>query len=80
MINVPMQYSVPGGWRMALIFSQPIRKVNVCRTIELKEKTSSDKKTHAFKNMYFNSRLTKGPSPKAIRENFNNGSGLQGQA
>ena len=59
-INVPMQYSVPGGWRMALIFSQPIRKVDVWRAIELKEKTSADKKTHALKNMYFNTRLAKG--------------------
>ena len=57
-INVPMQYSVPDGWRMALIFSQPIRKVDVWRAIE--EKTSSDKKTHALKNMYFNTRLAKG--------------------
>ena len=59
-INVPMQYSVPDGWRMALIFSQPIRKVDVWRAIELKEKTSADKKTHALKNMYFNTRLAKG--------------------
>ena len=70
-INVPMQYSVLDGWRMALIFSQPIRKVDVWRAIELKEETSSDKKTHALKNMYFNTRLG----------NFDHGcGGLQSQA
>ena len=45
---------------MALVFSQPIRKVDVWRAIELKEKTSSDKKIHGLKNMYFNTRLAKG--------------------
>ena len=80
-INVPMQYLVPHGWRMALIFSQPIRKVDVWRAIELKEKTSPDKKTHALKNMYFNTRVAKGPSPNAIWGNFNNGcGGFQSQA
>ena len=80
-INVPMQYSVPDGWRMALIFSQPIRKVEVWRAIELKEKTSADKKTHALKNMYFNTRVAKGPSPNAIWGNFNNDcGGFQSQA
>lgn len=59
-ITIPMQYPVPDGWRMALIFLQPVTKVDVWRAIELKEKTSFDKKTHALKNMYFNTRLSKG--------------------
>ena len=59
-ITVKMEYQVPKGWRMALIFSQPIKKVEVWRAKELTDKMSLDKKTHALKEMYFNSHLAKG--------------------
>ena len=57
-IRVQMQYPVPNGWRMALIFSQPIRRVEVWRAKVID--ISADKKTHALKNAFFNARLAKG--------------------
>ena len=57
-ITVQMQYPVPNGWRMALIFSQPIKKVDVWRGKVIK--IFDDKKTHALKHMYFNEHLAKG--------------------
>jgi len=56
-IKVKMQYSVPDGWRMALIFSQPIKKVDVWRAKVVN--TSADKETYALMHMYFNNRLAK---------------------
>ena len=61
-ITVKMQYPVPNGWRMALIFSQPIKKVDVWRAKVIK--ISDDKKTNALKHMYFNERLAKGENLK----------------
>ena len=57
-ITIKMQYFVPNGWRMALIFTQPIKKLEVWRAKVIK--TSADKKTYALKNMNFNPSIKKG--------------------
>ena len=59
-ITIKMQYFVPNlnGWRMALIFTQPIKKLEVWRAKVIK--ISSDKKTYALKNMNFNPTLKRG--------------------
>ena len=57
-ITVKMQYPVPNGWRMALIFSQPIKKIDVWRAIFLKK--SADQRIHDLKEIYFNKKLAKG--------------------
>ncbi|KAM7435300.1 hypothetical protein ABFA07_014754 [Porites harrisoni] len=54
-ITIKMQYFVPNGWRMALIFTQPIKKLEVWRAKVIK--ISADKKTYALKNMNFNPSL-----------------------
>ncbi|KAJ7393229.1 hypothetical protein OS493_006198 [Desmophyllum pertusum] len=59
-IRVQMQYPVSNGWRMALIFSQPIKKIEVWRAKVLEMKTSADQMTYALKEMYFNKNLAKG--------------------
>ena len=57
-ITVQMQYPVTNGWRMALIFSQPIKKIDVWRAKNIT--ISDDRKTYALKDMYFNKKLAKG--------------------
>ena len=60
-IRVEMQYPVSNGWRIALIFYQPIEKIEVCGGAEvLKTKTSADQKTYALKEKDFNKNLMKG--------------------
>ncbi|PFX23875.1 uncharacterized protein LOC111332456 [Stylophora pistillata] len=57
-ITVKMQYPVPNGWRIALIFSQPIKKIDVWRAIVLKK--SADQRIHDLKEEYFNKKLATG--------------------
>ena len=57
-IIVKIQYPVPNGWRMALTFSQPIKKIDVWRAKVLK--ISADQKIHDLKEEFFNARLAKG--------------------
>lgn len=42
-ITVKMQYPVSNGWRMALIFSQPIKKIDVWRAEWMDTEVSKDK-------------------------------------
>ena len=58
MIHVHIPYPVSDCWRMALLFSQPIKKINVWRAKVIA--TSADRKTCALKNMYFNEVVAKG--------------------
>lgn len=57
-ITIKMQYFVPNGWRMALIFTQPIKRLEVWRAKVIK--ISADKKTYALKNMNLNPSLKRG--------------------
>lgn len=52
-ITVKMQYPVSNGWRMALIFSQPIKKIDVWRAKWMDTAVSEDNTTHALKDLYF---------------------------
>lgn len=61
-LRVQMQYPVPNGWRMALMFSQRIRRVEVWRAKVID--ISADNKTHALKNAFFNAHLAKGENLK----------------
>lgn len=58
MIHVHIPYPVSDCWRMALLFSQPIKKIDVRRAEVIA--TSADIKTYALKNMYFNEVVAKG--------------------
>ena len=64
LITVKMQYPVPNGWRMALIFTQPIKKVDVWRAKVIK--TYADMKTHALMNMDFNPHLAMGEDLRMV--------------
>lgn len=59
-IKVKMQYPVSDGWRMALIFSQPIKKIDVWRAKWLDSLVSEDKMMHPLKELHFTKRLAKG--------------------
>ncbi|XP_078373656.1 uncharacterized protein LOC144657225 [Oculina patagonica] len=58
-ITVKMEYPVD-GWRMALIFSQPIKKIEVWRAKWLDAAVSEDKMMHPLKELYFTKKLAKG--------------------
>ena len=58
MIHVHIPYPISDGWRMALLFSQPIKKIDMRRAKVIA--TSADRKTYALKNMYFNEVVAKG--------------------
>lgn len=59
-ITVKMQYPVSNGWRMALIFSQPIKKIDVWRAEWMDTEVSKDKTIHALKDLYFTKKLENG--------------------
>ena len=59
-ITVKMQYPVSDGWRMALIFSQPIRKIDVWRAEWMDTEVSEDETIHALKHLYFTKKLANG--------------------
>ena len=59
-ITVKMQYPVSDGWRMALIFSQPIKKIDVWRAKWIDTAVSEDKTIHALKDLYFTKKLANG--------------------
>ena len=59
-ITVKMQYPVSNGWRMALIFSQPIKKIDVWRAKWMDTAVSEDNTTHALKDLYFTQKLANG--------------------
>ena len=59
-ITVKMQYPVSDGWRMALIFSQPIKKIDVWRAKWMDTSVSEDEKIHALKDLYFTKKLANG--------------------
>lgn len=58
-ITVKMQYPVD-GWRMALIFSQPIKKVDVWRAKWMDTEVSEDKMMHPLKDLYFTKKMATG--------------------
>lgn len=59
-ITVKMQYPVSNGWRMALIFSQPIKKIDVWRAKWMDTAVSEDKTIHALKDLDFTKKLANG--------------------
>ena len=59
-ITVKMQYPVSDGWRMALIFSQPIKKIDVWRAEWMDTEVSEDETIHALKDLYFTKKLANG--------------------
>lgn len=59
-ITVKMQYPVSDGWRMALIFSQPIEMIDVWRAKWMDAAVSEDKTIHALKDLYFTKKLANG--------------------
>jgi len=59
-ITVKMQYPVLHGWRMALIFSQPIKKIDVWRAKWMDTEVSEDETIHALKDLKFTKKLANG--------------------
>lgn len=59
-ITVKMQYPVSDGWRMTLIFSQPVKTIDVWQAKWMDTEVSEDKTIHALKDLYFTKKLANG--------------------
>ena len=57
-LEVRMNRSISGGWRMALLFTKPVARLEMWRAVRLGG--NNERTLHSIKNMYFNANLAKG--------------------